>query len=93
MKAIHAFLIITATAVSLFTSVFVFRQLDIDSCLDAGGRWNYDSSTCESASTEHVSLKQRGIMPILGAAGIGFVAGAIIFIVIYGIVKKWQVAS
>lgn len=26
---------------------FLKRQLDIDDCLDGGGRWDYETSKCE----------------------------------------------
>jgi len=38
--------------VALATALFspkVQRLLAVDDCLDAGGRWNYESDTCEGA--------------------------------------------
>jgi len=33
--------------VILSTGLWMVRQLDIDGCLDAGGRWNYVVDGCE----------------------------------------------
>ena len=29
--------------------LYLKRQLEIDDCLDSGGRWNYETATCEGA--------------------------------------------
>lgn len=34
----------------LAAGCFLKRQLQIDDCLDGGGRWNYETSECESDS-------------------------------------------
>ena len=39
--------IIGLTVVGLI-SWWLYRELRIDSCLDQGGRWNYENSKCES---------------------------------------------
>ena len=37
-------------AVVLITAgLWAERQLSIDSCLDSGGRWNYEVAACEGA--------------------------------------------
>ena len=32
---------------AVYTLPFVSKQIDIDTCLDRGGRFNYEESTCE----------------------------------------------
>jgi hypothetical protein len=37
--------------------LWIKRQLEIDSCLDKGGRWNYESGKCECQAQKD-SLRQ-----------------------------------
>jgi hypothetical protein len=39
--------VIVAVAVVLVLAWWAKGQLAIDSCLDSGGRWNYEKSVCE----------------------------------------------
>jgi len=43
------FLVLLA-AVLIAAGVWIKRELSIDSCLDRGGRWNYEAAVCEGAS-------------------------------------------
>ena len=36
----------------LLVGIWLRQQLDIDHCLDQGGRWNYDAGMCEGANTQ-----------------------------------------
>lgn len=50
---IAAPLVLIALALVAVTVVpWVSRQLSIDRCLDAGGRFNYEIGTCEGARSE-----------------------------------------
>ena len=41
--------LIIALCALLVLAVWVWHQARIDSCLDRGGRWDYEHSTCEGA--------------------------------------------
>jgi hypothetical protein len=44
-------LLISFAIVGLAIFAFwLFEQVKIDSCLDRGGRWNYDGKACEGAT-------------------------------------------
>lgn len=46
---------ILLTIILLLLAIFGFRIkgcLDIDKCLDRGGRWNYEKGVCEYSETE-----------------------------------------
>lgn len=43
------FLVLLAAAL-IAAGMWVQRELSIDSCLDRGGRWNYEADVCEGAS-------------------------------------------
>jgi hypothetical protein len=43
------FLVLLA-AVLIAAGLWGKRELSIDSCLDRGGRWNYEVAACEGAS-------------------------------------------
>jgi hypothetical protein len=38
-------------AILLAVGCFLKRQLAIDDCLDGGGRWNYETATCEDGGS------------------------------------------
>lgn len=44
-------LIIIAVVVALLVvgSVWLWQQIQIDRCLDNGGRWNYENGKCEAS--------------------------------------------
>ena len=44
--------IILIVSVSAFGYVKVSRYFDIDSCLDKGGRWNYEKQVCETVEVD-----------------------------------------
>lgn len=43
------FLVLLAAAL-IAAGLWFQRELSIDSCLDRGGRWNYEADVCEGAS-------------------------------------------
>lgn len=43
------FLVLLA-AVVIAVGMWIKREVSIDSCLDRGGRWNYEAAVCEGAS-------------------------------------------
>ena len=53
MKRKYKFILLLLVIVGLLASVPWFRkQLAIDSCLDSGGRWNYEKKVCEYAEVK-----------------------------------------
>jgi len=68
----------------------VARFLAVDSCLDLGGRWNYELGGCEGArgQNEALSVPQGPdalsvAVAVLGAIPIGLVAMAVFSLVLY----------
>ena len=47
MKRKSVIWIIVAVALLMVGGYWLRRNLQIDSCLDNGGRWNYQQSSCE----------------------------------------------
>ena len=45
LVGILAWIFIIVTAIIVFQ--FLSKEIDIDSCLDSGGRYNYENSLCE----------------------------------------------
>ena len=43
----------------LVSSLAVKRFLQVDSCLDQGGRWNHDAGTCEDESPARVGTPPK----------------------------------
>jgi hypothetical protein len=39
--------------VVLALGVWAYRQIQLDRCLDAGGRWNHQSSSCEGVHPDN----------------------------------------
>lgn len=51
MKRIMAATLLAGLVAALIAAgLWVKRELSIDSCLDRGGRWNYELVTCEGAT-------------------------------------------
>lgn len=44
------------------------KQLDIDRCLDSGGRWNYEGASCELA--DHAALRTQRLVVGMAARGL-----------------------
>jgi len=42
-------LLLTAASAAIALLMWAWREVSIDRCLDDGGRWNTQKSTCESA--------------------------------------------
>jgi hypothetical protein len=40
-------LLVIAIIVAVLVVFWIRRHLQIDGCLDAGGRWNYEQKACE----------------------------------------------
>jgi len=49
-RTVRLALWVLSCLVLLAIGCFLKRQLDIDDCLDGGGRWNYETSKCEGGS-------------------------------------------
>jgi hypothetical protein len=50
MKNKRGLLVFAILAVCVLMLIWwVYKELQIDSCLDLGGRWNYEESVCETA--------------------------------------------
>lgn len=85
--------IVFFTATSVGTALLygpVARFLDVDSCLDRGGRWNYELVGCEGArgQVEALSAPQgldafSAAVAVLGAIPVGLVAMAVFSLVLY----------
>lgn len=54
------FIRLVFVAVSLILTILLFREMEIDSCFDAGGRFNYVTSNCETLQNiEYIPLLDR----------------------------------
>jgi hypothetical protein len=40
---------LVAVILLVVIAIYVRKELKIDSCLDGGGRWNYQTSVCEKS--------------------------------------------
>jgi hypothetical protein len=49
MKHKKKLIALAATVVLIAIAIYVRKELRIDSCLDNGGRWNYQTSACEKS--------------------------------------------
>lgn len=45
--------------IGLIATPKVKRFFKIDSCLDSGGRWNYDTEMCEYADTVNINTDSK----------------------------------
>ena len=45
-------LLVMVILLLLGASLWLIGQLEIDKCLDSGGRWSYEAKTCENQSGE-----------------------------------------
>jgi hypothetical protein len=43
---------VLGVSLGVLIGAFVCRVIDIDKCLDAGGRWNYAAGLCEGGPGE-----------------------------------------
>lgn len=48
-RSIRALLAVVIACLAIF-AWWMFGQLKIDSCLDRGGRWDYEDKACEGAT-------------------------------------------
>jgi hypothetical protein len=48
-KRIVLTVVVALVVLSAFALVQCQRAIGIDSCLDMGGRWNYETNSCEGA--------------------------------------------
>lgn len=48
-KGIAWAVVVALVVLSAFVLVRCQRDISIDSCLDMGGRWNYETNSCEGA--------------------------------------------
>lgn len=46
MKITRAILICITVILAIAAAFWIKEQLDIDRCLDSGGRWDYEQSMC-----------------------------------------------
>ena len=54
--------------VTLLLAILLFREMTIDSCLDAGGRFDYVNRNCETEpDVQYVPLLKRVYRPFLFA--------------------------
>jgi hypothetical protein len=59
---------IVFVALAILTAVLIFKAMEIDACLDAGGVFDYASNKCRTAeNVEYVPLLKRGrwFIPVL----------------------------
>jgi hypothetical protein len=52
MKKKRIFIVLIVIAVFLVFGAWLKEPLEIDSCLDNGGRWNYEEKNCEFERTD-----------------------------------------
>jgi hypothetical protein len=59
----NSILILTIGLLIILTGIWVYPKIEqffkVDSCLDKGGRWNYETDKCEFQSTEEYTESQR----------------------------------
>lgn len=48
--SIRALMVAVAVALALLLLIAAYRFVQVDSCLDRGGRWNHDRGACELAT-------------------------------------------
>lgn len=82
MKVNKVFILVAASvaALAFILLVWLLPLLDQDACLDAGGSWDQDSSSCFGAPESHRQLSHRGgpyIFLGLAAISIGMLIGFI----------------
>ncbi len=49
MKVLYAILVLALVTAIYFFMVWFEDFLDVDACLDAGGGWNHETSSCEGS--------------------------------------------
>jgi hypothetical protein len=49
------FIVIAVIALAALISFFGYRQIQVDSCLDSGGKWNSEFSRCDGARSRETS--------------------------------------
>jgi hypothetical protein len=49
MKKVTVFALIVVIAAVVAAWPWLHKEVAIDKCLDAGGRWNYEAGECEGA--------------------------------------------
>jgi len=54
-------LLLLMAALMAFSMLKLKRWLDIDACLDSGGRWNYEENRCEYVTNTVNKVNPRAI--------------------------------
>ncbi len=54
-------IILTIVLILILIGIWTYHKIDqffkVDSCLDKGGRWNYETKECEFDSEKNIPLK------------------------------------
>ena len=75
----HAAVTIILIGILFFVKAKIILNLEIDACLDAGGRYNYEKKVCENA-INYVPLNERLLFKSLSIfLDIGILASVFVF--------------